>query len=98
MRPIGRSIRKQRPPLAFVAGALAWLGAMAVIGALASVAQRHIVELPPWLAVALMALMLKPSFAWRMLDREVGSVETALGAGLETARNQLARICSRDVK
>ncbi len=39
--------------------------------------------LPGWLAVPLLALCLKPLFAWRMLRDLVAQVEAALGQGLQ---------------
>ena len=45
----------------------------------------------------LLALALKPSFAWRMLHDEVRAVDTALGHSLQAARSRLAMLCSRDV-
>ncbi|MCL5965381.1 MAG: cobalamin biosynthesis protein, partial [Deinococcus sp.] len=51
----------------------------------------------PWpLETALLALLLKPLFAFRMLLEEVGAVETALQRSLEAGRLQLSRIVSRD--
>ena len=46
---------------------------------------------------AWLALLLKPTFAWRMLRDEVRAVDAALAQGLNPGRAQLARIVSRDV-
>ena len=55
-------------------------------------------QLPVWLAVPLLALCLKPLFAWRMLRDLVAQVEAALGQGLQAGRDQLAHLVSRDVQ
>ena len=49
------------------------------------------------LATALVALLLKPLFAWRMLCDEVLAVEAALARSLPEGRERLARLVSRDV-
>jgi adenosylcobinamide-phosphate synthase len=48
--------------------------------------------------VPLLAVLLKPTFAWRMLRDEAHAVETALGEGVDSARARLARLVSRDVR
>ena len=50
-----------------------------------------------FVAAALLALLLKPLLAWRMLHDEVLAVEVALGQSLPAGRAQLARLVSRDV-
>lgn len=45
----------------------------------------------------LLALMLKPMLAWRMLRDEVAGVEQALATSLPAGRLQLQRLVSRDV-
>ena len=55
-------------------------------------------QLPVWLAVPLLALCLKPLFAWRMLRDLVAQVEAALGQGLQAGREHLAHLVSRDVQ
>ncbi|MBU0830030.1 MAG: adenosylcobinamide-phosphate synthase CbiB, partial [Gammaproteobacteria bacterium] len=50
-----------------------------------------------FLAAALLALLLKPLLAWRMLHDEVMAVEVALGQSLPAGRAQLSRLVSRDV-
>jgi adenosylcobinamide-phosphate synthase len=44
-----------------------------------------------------LGLLLKPLFAWAMLCREVQAVECAMTDSLESARDRLAWLCSRDV-
>ena len=97
LAPIGRRLRQLSPAPAFVGGALAWSVGAAAIGALAWVAQTALLGLSPWLAVPLLAVLLKPTFAWRMLRDEAAAVEHALDGGVEAARVRLARLVSRDV-
>lgn len=54
-------------------------------------------SLPWWAAAVLMGFFLKPLFAWTMLRREVDAVETSLQESLETGRNRLRFLVSRDV-
>ena len=82
----------------FRLGALAWLLGAAVTTSLAWGAQWTLGKLPVWLAVPLLALCLKPLFAWTMLRDLVAQVETALGHGLQAGREQLAHLVSRDVQ
>jgi adenosylcobinamide-phosphate synthase len=87
-----------RPVSACVAGASLWLIGASVIGALAWFAQDVVLhELPAVAAALLLALLLKPLLAWRMLRREVLAVEAALGQSLEAGRARLAWLVSRDV-
>jgi adenosylcobinamide-phosphate synthase len=54
-----------------------------------------------WFALAgvlVLGLLLKPLLAWRMLRDEVQAVESALSTSLESGREQLARLVSRDVQ
>ena len=97
LAPVGRRLRQLSPAPAFVGGALAWSVGAAAIGALAWVAQTALLGLSPWLAVPLLAVLLKPTFAWRMLRDEAAAVEHALDGGVEAARVRLARLVSRDV-
>ena len=89
---------KPRDLRLFFAGALAWgVGAM-LTGALASAVQQGATQwLPGWAATVVLALALKPLFAWRMLRGEVLAVEAALAESLDAGRAQLARLVSRDV-
>ena len=82
----------------FRLGALAWLLGAAVTTSLAWGVQGALGQLPVWLAVPLLALCLKPLFAWRMLRDLVAQVEAALGQGLQAGRDQLAYLVSRDVQ
>lgn len=82
----------------FRLGALAWLLGAAVTTSLAWGVQGALGQLPVWLAVPLLALCLKPLFAWRMLRDLVAQVEAALGQGLQAGRELLAHLVSRDVQ
>ena len=82
----------------FQLGALAWLLGAAVTTSLAWGVQGALGQLPVWLAVPLLALCLKPLFAWTMLRDLVAQVEAALGQGLQAGREQLAHLVSRDVQ
>jgi len=59
--------------------------------------QHLALTLVGWLALGMLALLLKPLLAWRMLHDEVLAVEVALGQSLPAGRAQLARLVSRDV-
>ena len=78
--------------------ALAWLLGAAVTTLLAWGVQWTLGQLPIWLAVPLLALCLKPLFAWTLLHDLVAQVEMALGQGLQAGREQLAHLVSRDVQ
>ena len=101
----GRWLPDRRSASAFIAGGLLWLLVTAGVGWLAWCLQAALLALSPWLAVPLLALALKPAFAWRMLGDEVAAVEQALTGGdevpgssaLVAGRARLARLCSRDV-
>jgi adenosylcobinamide-phosphate synthase len=92
------------PSGAFMRGMAAWLVGAAVSIALAAVACRAIAHLAilgsvPWpglIAAVLLAVLLKPLFAWRLLYDEVAAVERALTEGLPAGREQLRRLVSRD--
>lgn len=87
-----------RPVRAFMAGALLWMVGTLLVGTLAWAAQHYLLhELPAVWAALLLALLLKPLLAWRMLRREVLAVEAALGESLVAGRQRLAWLVSRDV-
>lgn len=96
--PAGRWLRAQKPFLAFVGGAVLWLVGAALVAGLAAALQSAVLSLSPWLALPLTALLLKPTFAWRMLRDEAAAVESAMSNGLAAARSRLARLVSRDVQ
>jgi adenosylcobinamide-phosphate synthase len=96
--PVGEVARAHAPAAAFTLGALAWLVLAALLVAAAWWLEHAARELPVWVGVPLLALALKPMFAWRMLRDETAAVQTALRDGaLELARERLSRLVSRDV-
>jgi adenosylcobinamide-phosphate synthase len=98
LAPLGRPLPAWPPAGAFTGGALLWIGAAGVVALAAGWLQQHLLALPAWAGVPLLALALKPAFAWRMLHDEVAAVEAAFAAGLPAARERLSRLCSRDVQ
>ena len=94
----GRVATAQDARRQFRLGALAWLLGAVVTTSLAWGVQGALGQLPVWLAVPLLALCLKPLFAWTMLRDLVAQVEAALGQGLQAGREQLAHLVSRDVQ
>ncbi|GKS95476.1 adenosylcobinamide-phosphate synthase CbiB [Acidovorax sp. SUPP2825] len=83
----------------FGLAALLWCALAAVVLIVSAVLQWAVLRhAPPWLAAVLMALLLKPLLAWRMLRDEVLAVEAALAESLEAGRARLARLVSRDVQ
>lgn len=88
----------QAPAAAFRAGAAVWLLGACVVGGLAWAAQHYALrELPAVWATVVMAILLKPMLAWRMLRLEVLAVEAALAESLAAGRQRLAWLVSRDV-
>jgi adenosylcobinamide-phosphate synthase len=98
MRAVGRGVLKLPPALAFIGGGAAWLLSCLGVATLAWSIQHALLQLSPWIAVPLLALSLKPTFAWRMLRVEVESVERAIDQGAQAARDRLSRLVSRDVR
>lgn len=97
--PVGTWLAARPPPAAFAGGAVAWLALAGATGALAAGWQSATASWPPLFAAPALALLLKPTFAWRMLHDEVAAVEAALvGDGVAAARARLARLVSRDVQ
>lgn len=81
----------------FWRAALVWCALSAIIFVAFWCAQQWALMLHSLMAAALLALLLKPLLAWRMLHDEVLAVEVALGQSLPAGRAQLARLVSRDV-
>jgi len=81
----------------FWCSALVWCVLEAIVLIASGLAQHLALMLHGFLAAALLALLLKPLLAWRMLHDEVLAVEVALGQSLPAGRAQLARLVSRDV-
>ncbi|MBU1353420.1 MAG: adenosylcobinamide-phosphate synthase CbiB [Gammaproteobacteria bacterium] len=81
----------------FWRAALVWCVLIAIVLIVAWLAQQLVLMLHGFVAAALLALLLKPLLAWRMLHDEVLAVEVALGQSLPAGRAQLSRLVSRDV-
>jgi len=77
--------------------ALFWFALVAIVLIVSGLAQHAALALYGLLAMALLALLLKPLLAWRMLRDEVLAVEIALGQSLPAGRERLSRLVSRDV-
>ena len=89
--PLGADFRR------FFAGALAWSLGACVVLPVALALQAAAGLLPAWAAALLIGIALKPMLAWRILRREVLSVERALARSLDAGREQLSYLVSRDV-
>ena len=97
LAPLAADARPRDLPL-FLKGVLAWCVGAMVVGTMALTVQATALQwLPGWATAVVIALALKPLFAWRMLRNEVLAVEAALAVSLEAGRAQLARLVSRDV-
>lgn len=90
--PVRHSARRQ-----FLSGMAAWLLGATVCALMATLLQWGIFQLPGWMAAPLLALCLKPLFAWAMLRDLVARTEIALQQGLDAGRSQLAHLVSRNV-
>ncbi len=98
LRPVGHWLRARSAATAFVGGAVTWCITVGLILAGAAWLQHLLfTPTPVWVAVPVLAALLKPAFAWRMLRDEVQAVEHALAQGVPAARERLARLVSRDV-
>jgi adenosylcobinamide-phosphate synthase len=95
--PLGCRLRVLQPGPAFWGGAAVWVLLACGLGALSWLLQKWVLSLSWWWAVPLLAVLLKPMLAWRMLRDEVWAVEDALAAGLEPARERLSRLVNRDL-
>lgn len=99
----GNRLRMWAPVPAFAGGVALWLVGAAGVAALSwgvQVILFSISGMAPWgklLAAAVLGVLLKPLFAWRLLRDEVAAVESALDEGLAAGRTRLARLVSRDV-
>jgi len=95
--PLGCRLRVMLPKKAFWGGALSWLLLAGSLGALSWWLQSRLLMLSPWWAVPVLAMLLKPMMAWRMLRDEVLAVEDAFAIGIEPARERLSHLVSRDL-
>lgn len=97
MHPIGIALKRCPPPLALVGGALAWCAAVATLAVFGLLLAACLRDAPAWVAIPVIALVLKPCFAWRMLRDEVAEVARSLERDVEAGRTRLRRLVSRDV-
>jgi adenosylcobinamide-phosphate synthase len=81
----------------FWLGALYWIAQAAIVFVVTWLLSKLLARLSMPIAAVLLALLLKPMLAWRMLREEVMAVEAALAQSLDAGRTQLARLVSRDV-
>ena len=95
--PLGERLCAWRRVPAFIGGALAWGAIAAALAVMAHAAESAVAALPWAAGAVLLALALKPCFAWRMLRDEVQAVEQALAQSLEAGRERVSRLASRDV-
>jgi len=96
LKRVGRGLTSRPPRIAYLLGAGYWLlGAALVMGAYATLAWG-LEQLAGILEPLLLALLLKPLFALRMLLDEVEAVEALLSQNrLEAARQRLRNLVSR---
>ena len=98
LAPLGSGLCRWRASIAFCGGALAWVLMACLLGGAAYGLQSMLLQWPAALATLVLACVLKPCFAWRMLRDEVAAVEEALGRSLSDGRSRVARLVSRDVR
>lgn len=105
--PLGARLVRWPAVPAFVGGALSWCLMASALAGMAAALQSMLVQLGAasshsvlWaLPVAVVCgVLLKPCLAWRMLHDEVRAVDQALAISLQAGRDQVARLCSRDVQ
>ncbi|MFT4242054.1 MAG: adenosylcobinamide-phosphate synthase CbiB [Acidovorax sp.] len=89
---------KARDYKGFWLAALVWCVLAALVLIVSGGLQHAALMLPAPLAAVVLALLLKPLLAWRMLREEVLAVEDALARSLPEGRERLARLVSRDVE
>jgi adenosylcobinamide-phosphate synthase len=82
---------------AFWLGALVWSAGVATVFVAAWWLQALLVQWPWWVAALALGLLLKPMLAWSLLASEVEAVEGALGESLDSGRERLRWLVSRDV-
>ena len=81
----------------FWLAALVWCALAAIVLIVSAFLQHSVLALHELLAAAVLAVLLKPLLAWRMLRGEVQAVEVALGQSLADGRTRLSWLVSRDV-
>lgn len=81
----------------FFVGILFWLLGASLVAVCSILAVLTLSFLPWWGHCLGLTLLLKPSFSWGMLKREVLAVEEALAESLEAGQQRVSYLCSRDV-
>ena len=81
----------------FWLAALVWCALAAIFLIVSGFLQHSALAMYDVLGVAVLAVLLKPMLAWRMLRNEVLAVELALGQSLADGRTRLSWLVSRDV-
>ena len=71
-----------------------WLVFALALGGVACGVEIALVSLPAWIAVPLLAVVLKPTFAWRMLHTEVAAVERAAAGGVARSEEHTSELQS----
>jgi adenosylcobinamide-phosphate synthase len=95
--PIGQGLSRLPPTPAFLGAALVWSGLAVALARSAYAGQCALAALaPPW-RIIILAALLKPCFAWRMLRDEVRAVDKSLAGNLAAGRERVACLVSRDV-
>jgi len=82
---------------AFGLGALVWMAGAATIFVAAWCLQSALATWPWWVQALALGVLLKPLLAWALLASEVQAVEGALGDSLDSGRERLRWLVSRDV-
>ena len=93
---VGSRLPAYPPRVALLLGTIYWLTGAALVAVLYGYAGWVFSRLPLWLEIPLVALLLKPLFALSMLLGEVSAVERAVRQSVESGRERLAQIVSRD--
>ena len=82
----------------FLLGSFSWIALAALFFITYAIVQWSLnrLNLHVWVQAALMGVLLKPLFSWRMLKSEVLAVEAALSESLSRGRERLSWLVSRD--
>lgn len=82
---------------AFWLGALVWIAGAATVFVAGWWLQAVLASWPWWAQALALGVLLKPMLAWALLRSEVQAVEGALGESLDSGRERLRWLVSRDV-
>jgi len=98
LQTVAQAEPQARDLRAFASGAAAWLAGAFAVFAASALLEQIVLLLPWWGAAVVLGFLLKPMLAWAMLKSEVRAVEAALAQGLESGRERLRWLVSRDVQ